>query len=893
MPAGEDRQSLIGRQCLHYLVVERLGAGGMGVVFKAVDQKLGRNVALKFLPPYLNSDETLKHRLLQEAKAASALDHQNVGTVYGIEELEDGQMFIVMAYYEGETLADKIRQRAVPQSLAVFYACQVLEGLAEAHAKGVVHRDIKPSNILVTRQGVAKILDFGLAKIAGATAFTQTGTTLGTAAYMSPEQARGREAGQRSDLWSVGVVLYEILAGKLPFPGASVHSMMYAVIHEPPQPMEVSVAPDLDRIIQRALEKNPAERYPRAEEMLHDLQTVAAGIPLDSATRTLVVPSGTWSSGALAQSAPQTGHNIAGPASVPLERRRRWLIAAALVPILAAAALIIPSVRATAWTLFTGKLFKPSIRRVAVLPFRNIGDDPSTAALCDGLQAILTSRLASLQNSQDPIWVIPAGEVRRRKVTNARDAHNELQAGLAVDGTVMKAGQRLQLTVNLVDAASLRTIGSAVLSDPTGDFSSLEDQAIKRVAELLAVKTNANDKTVKASATVPAAYESYVKGVGFMGRFDKPESLDSAIAEFRNAIKTDPRFALAYAGLGEASRLKYRIDKDPKWLDSALENTKRAIDLNDQLAPAYVTLGRLHDANGQPELAVQEFQTALKLDPRNPDANLGLASTYERVGRMKEAEELFKQAVDLRPDFWDGHNRLAAFYARQGRYKDAEAEYRRAVQLAPDNALLIGNFGVLLYNMQNRAEARKMHEKSLSLMPTYSTYSNLGTLEFEDGHYAEAARMYEQALKMNDRDYHVWANLAGAYNWSSGWDAKARGTLERAAELAEKQRQARPNDAQVLADLATYHAKLGHSDQAMERLRQAKALAPDDVDVLFWTSEAYEEMGLHNEALAGLEKACKLGLAIDRIKRDPEFRQLQKNDRFISMTRKLEKPLTK
>jgi tetratricopeptide (TPR) repeat protein len=290
-----------------------------------------------------------------------------------------------------------------------------------------------------------------------------------------------------------------------------------------------------------------------------------------------------------------------------------------------------------------------------------------------------------------------------------------LGATLVVDGTVMRSGQGMQMTLNLVNAVTLTTVTSAILKDPAGDVAALEDGAVQRVASLLSVRAGPGETA--RGGTNPAAYESYVKGTGYLTRYDRPANLDSAISEFEKAIQTDPRFALAYSALGEASRLKSRINKDPKWLKSALDHSKQALQLNDQLAPAYVTLGRLHDSGGEMQLAIQELDTALKLDPRNADANLALAAAYEHAGRPKDAEALFRKGVDLRPEYWGGYSELALFYERQGRYREAEAEFRIAIRYAPDNAILIGNFGVLLDNAQKRDEARAMYEKSISLSP--------------------------------------------------------------------------------------------------------------------------------------------------------------------------------
>ena len=850
---------------LRYRITARLGAGGMGVVCKALDEKLERYVALKFLPPYIGSDQNLKQRLLQEAKAASALDHPNVGTIFGIEETGDGEIFIVMACYEGETIADRLQRGPLPVNTALFHTVQVLRGLAAAHAKSIVHRDIKPSNLFVTADGLVKILDFGLAKTAEAVHLTTEGTAVGTAAFMSPEQALGREAGPRSDLWSVGIVLYEMLSGRLPFTGATQMTMLYQIAHEPPRPLDDTVPADLRRILDRALSKDIAQRYQTAEEMLRDSQAALSGVPVDSETRTLVLDTSSLRAASQTAAAP--------PPARP--QRKRWggvaLVAAILLGAFAG--------QGPLRSILPARWFGPSVRRLAVLPFRNIGNDPANAALCDGLEEILTSRLAGAQDRNNGLVVIPAGEIRRRNIASAADAWKQLGATVVVEGTVMRAGQGLKMTINVVDAEKLSSINSAVLSDPIGDFTALGDGAAGRVAEMLSVRAGNSQR----SNTTPAASEFYVKATGYLVRYDKPENLDKAITEFENATKQDPRFALAFAGLAEACRLKYRIDKDPKWLQSATENAKQAVALDNQLAPAYITLGRLYDGAGQKDLAIQELNTALRLDPLNADATLSLGTAFEHAGRIRDAEALFKKAVNLRPDYWDGYSRLAAFYTKQGRYAEAEAQYRKAIANAPDNAILFGNFGVLLYNMQKRDEARAMYQKSIDISPTYPSYSNLGELDMEDGRYTEAAQLFEKALKLNDRDYHVWTNLAVAYEHSSGWDAKARGTLEHAAELAEDIRKQRPQDSGVLADLATYYGKLGRKDAALQRLRQALALSPGDVDVLFWTSEAYEEMGMRDEALAGLQSAFRKGLGADRVEHDPEFKRLLSDARYVAM----------
>ena len=275
--------SRVGQTVSHYRILEKLGEGGMGVVYKAQDLRLERLVALKFLPPHISPDEEEKIRFIREAKAASALDHPNVGTIHEIADAPDGQMFIVMAYYQGETLKQRIERGPLPVKEAVDIAAQIALGLAKAHSQGIVHRDIKPGNVMVTKDGLVKIIDFGLAKLGGLTKITQTHTTMGTVAYISPEQARGEEVDQRSDVWSLGVVLYEMLTGQLPFPGARSEAIIHAILTAKPKPLRqlrADVPLEIERIVSRSLDKDLKSRYASAAEVLKDLTEYQSSLDL-------------------------------------------------------------------------------------------------------------------------------------------------------------------------------------------------------------------------------------------------------------------------------------------------------------------------------------------------------------------------------------------------------------------------------------------------------------------------------------------------------------------------------------------------------------------------------------------------------------------------------------
>jgi serine/threonine-protein kinase len=864
------RDPISGRRIGNYEVIGKLGAGGMGVVYKAIDTRLNRTVALKFLPPQFSDTDMQRERFLQEARAASALDHPNIGAIYAIEEDADGQLFIVMAYYAGETLAERLRRGPMPAVQAVNVAAQVTEGLSEAHARQVVHRDIKPSNIIITGQGVVKIVDFGLAKLASSPSLTAAGTTVGTAAYMAPEQAAGR-GDYRADIWSVGVVLYEMLCGRLPFEGDSVPALMIAAMQTEPAPL-LRVAPGLERIVLKALAKNPEERYQSAAELGDELR----GLQLKEAdassapTQSMVIPEG----------GPPTQGGLVTAVLPPTPRWNRRKLILALAPallVLALLALLIPGVRRG-----LRGLSGPRERHVAVLPFTNIGNDPGSAALCDGLLETLTGKLTSLEHVGGSLWVVPASEVRRRNIASPTDAQHQFAVNLVVTGSVQRTGSGVRMVIGLVDTAHLRQIASQVLDDAGGDFAALQDKAVAQLAELLAVEQNPQAPR-RERAIAPRTYEAYLRGLGYLQRYDKPGNLENGIGEFESAVNADPQFALAHAGLGEGYWLKFRVTQDPMWIQRALDSCRRAIDIDGQLAPVHVMLGRIQDGTGQRDLAVTHFQRALELDPRNAEAIAGMAKSYEAMGRLAEAEATFKRAIAVRPDYWDGVNTLGSFYYRQARYKDAEAQFRRVIELTPDNSAAYSNLGVALAKMDDAAGAQAMYQKSIALSPTYAAYTNLANLYLADGKYALAAETYRRALSLNDKDYRQWGSLGRALRLANGWSPEVQSLYEKAAAMAEQSLKAQPADGRGWGLLALYEVQLGRKDKGLEHLNQSLFKAPEDVDALELAGEIYERLGMRSQALHWLQEALKRGYPGAKLKRNPDLAELRKDPAFQSI----------
>ena len=862
----------------------------MGVVYRALDLKLERTVALKFLPEHLVSTAEDKDRFLREARTASSLDHANIGVIHGIEEYQ-GRSFIVMAYYEGETLARKLLRGPLPVPEAVNIATQIVEGLAAAHAGAVVHRDIKPSNVIVTQRGVVKVVDFGLAQLASSsTGSTQSMSTAGTIGYMSPEQTTGQHLDQRTDIWAVGVVLAEMLTGKNPFQRESAAATIFAILNEAPH-LTDDVPLDLLRIIYRTLSKDPATRYPHCREMLADLLEARAYLDPNAAPSNAAPPSVTPKTGThpvaaarpstltakeLRKQIEQASRPMWGPTAAPAWQR--WLAGAGVAAIVLALMSFLPPVRDRLSTWFGH-----TEDHIAVLPFENVGNDPANEAVSAGLMDSLASRLTNLEVGKQSLWVVPTSEVRRLKVVDPPSALRELGATVAIEGSLRRDGQTIHMTVNLINTRNLRQIGSFMLEDRAGDFSTLEDEAVARVAKLMRIEVTPEMLRTMGGAVSAGAYESYLKALGYTQRYDKPGNLDLAINALDDAVKTDPRFALGYAQLGEAYRLKYQLDKNSKWIDEALANCNKAVALDDRLPAVYATLGNIHRSTGKYDLALGEYQRALQLDPHSADAQIGLARSYDSAGRSADAEAAYRRAVALQPDSWMGYNSFAAFLYNHQRYSESIEQYKHAIQLTPDNAALYLNLGAVYSSMGERhyAESEQMYRKSISLAPSYAAYANLGYLYLQEQKYAEAADAEQKALEMSDSDYLVWGNLAYAYEGLKDKD-KAGRARDRELALLEQAAQATPRDALVQANLGLLYAKKKASEKALPHLQSALALSPDDAEVLEDVGEAYEDIGDRDQAIKYLEKSLQKGYNFADLKSIPDLQGLLSDPRFHS-----------
>jgi serine/threonine-protein kinase len=892
---------MIGETIAHYRITEKLGAGGMGVVYKAQDLQLERFVALKFLPQDLDLSGKDRERFLREARSASALDHPNIGVIHGIEKTDDARMFIVMAYYEGQTLSKRMNSGTLTLRQAMDWACQIASGLAAAHARNIVHRDIKPSNIIITKDNSARIVDFGLARVVTTTSATMTGGVIGTLPYMSPEQILGEQVDRRCDVWALSVLLVQMVTGSHPFARESTTAIQFAILNQPPAAIDALPAL-LQPIALHGMAKDVAHRYPDAKEMLADLESAKAqfsssGVALDEPTLTMSGSSPQLSS-ALKEviSHASTPRWQAGTAAAQAmaeqtasakksKRVAQIFVAVLAVVALAASSLLIPGIRQRAAALLSGTA---GAKHVAVLPFDNIGNDPANEAVAEGLMDSLTSKLSNLDAQQQSLWVVPASVVRSRKISDPAAAAKDLGANLVVQGSIRRDAKNVELTVNLIDAKDMRQLGSAAFDDATGDLAGLQDQAVARLARLMNINVTVEMLRTTGGRAAPAAYELYLKALGLMQRYDKPGNLDQAVAALNEAVKTDPQFALGFASLGETYRLKYIIDVNPKWIETASSYCAQAIKLDDHLPSTFVTLGRIHDASGKYDLAVQEFQHALRLDSRNADAIGGLALAQEKAGRLDEAEKALQRAIALKPDYWDGYNSLALFYDRHNRFDEAIGQLQHAAELTPDNAQVLLNLGAVYSDTGDAryfAAAEAALKKSIELGPTYPAYANLGYLYSLQGRYPDAAAMTEKALQLNDKNYMVWRNLAEDYGWS-GQLEKVAAAHRKELELLQRDSELRPQDAQLIAEMASLYAEFKERDKATTFIKKALALAPADATVLTAAASTAESLGNRAEAIRYAKEAIGNGYTIDDLKRNFALREIANDSAFQAPVKK-------
>jgi len=851
----------------HYRILEQIGAGGMGVVYRAHDLQLDRDVAVKVLPSGTLSDSDARSRFRKEALALARLNHPNIATVheFGTQDQVD---FLVTEYIAGITLDSKLAGGALSHQEALNLGIQLLQGLEAAHEKGIVHRDLKPGNLRLTPKGQLKILDFGLAKIScSVNAATLTHDLSGekflsgTLPYMSPEQLRGQPVDERSDIWAAGAVLYEMVTGCRPFPEKHSPQLIDDILHQPikpPSSLNSRVAPGLESIILKALDKDPELRYQSARELRVDLSR------LQSPT-----------SGSAAQPITTTRTTI--------RSKRTGIVVAASLVFAILAALV-----GLAWR--SQHRSRPTAPRIlAVFPFRSLSQDDATNALGRGLADTLTAQLAEASN-RDRLQLVSTREMEAEGINTSEGARREFGVDLILEGSLQQAGSQLRVNCSLIDAHTNRQIGGRSVTAASADIFGLEDQVVTEALNILSLEVTPakRDALRNHPDTKPEAYQHYLRGVGYLQEYHKPENVQSAIAEFGLALQIDPNYGRAYAGTGEAYWLGFEeSNRTNGWIAKAAENCRKALSISPDIAEGHSCLGEVYNSQGEYQRAVEEFKRAVALDSSRDNAFRGLADAYEKLGDGAAAESTYQKAIALRPRYWAGYNSLGGFYFRQSRYPEALKMFERVVQLTPENFQGYSNLGALLIAQGQYSKSIDALERSIEIRPTLEAYSNLGGAYFAVRRFEEAAQMYQKGLTLDDRDSLIWGNLGDALYWTPGRRTEAAAAYRKAIYRAASKLQVNPRDATLLAFVATYNAMVGNKSAALSNLQHALDLAPKDAEVRFRAALVYNQLGDTEHTLSALEKAIAAGYPKSAIRDTPDFDHLRDNPRVQTLLKKL------
>jgi len=701
---------MIGKTISHYKILEKLGEGGMGIVYKAEDTKLKRTVALKFLPPGLTRDPKAKERFLHEAQAAAALEHQNICNIYEIDE-DESQIFIVMSCFNGQTLKEKIESGPLKIDDALKIAIQAAEGLHAAHEKGIVHRDIKSANIMVTEKGQVKIMDFGLAKLKGQTKITKEGSTLGTAAYMSPEQAQGIDVDHRTDIWSLGVVLYEMIAGQLPFKGEYEQAVVYSIMNEQPEPLtalRTGVPMELERIVNKTMAKEPSKRYQHADDFIVDIRKLKK------------------------QTEPEM---VISTKSTPIETPKKSPKIYFITGILILAAVIVVG----GYFFFKGKQAAriPVIESeeivetrwknsIAVLPFVDLSPHKDQEYFCDGMTDDIITKLTRIGE----LKVISRTSVLRYKNTtkDIKVIGKELGVGTILEGSIRKERDNIRVTAQLINIRNGFHLWADTFDRKLESVFDVQDEVSKSIAEALQVELSQETlKSQKAGRPKSIeAYEYILKGVHILDSryiiLYREEDFQAAIKMFKKALEIDPDYINAYSGLVYAYELHWEFTGETREdLDMLTNYAKKAYSLSPNSVLGIFNMAWVNFRQGSYEKAYQYFKRIQKVSQEISESKINHAIGYflSSQGLYRHAIKYFSREIELDPFFLYAQNWLGNCFAYLGEFEKAVIYYRKSLEISPNDVYSLGRCAKFLIMVEKYSEAEEVLARAEKIDPNY------------------------------------------------------------------------------------------------------------------------------------------------------------------------------
>ena len=807
----------------HYNILEKLGEGGMWVVYKAQDTKLDRIVALKFLPKHLLCDEEAKTRFAHEAKAASALDHQNIATIYEIDEVE-GECFISMAYIEGKSLKELIKEKTLSIEEILNISTQIAEGLNAAHKKGVIHRDVKSDNVMITPEGVAKITDFGLAKLKDVPGLTVSGTVLGTLEYMSPEQAQGLPLDSRSDIFSFGVVMYEMITGQMPFKGEHPAALIYSILTETPEPLarfKAGIPDKLQKIIDKALEKEIQTRYQHIDELLADLKRLQKDQDL-------------W-------------YKKEAETKLKLEESK-----------------------------------KPSI---AVMYLENMSgrmeDDYFVAGMTEDIITDLCSigGIRVLSRSD----VLPF----RGQQINIKETGKKLSVDFVLEGSVRKADNQLRINVQLIKTADGFHVWAERFDEELKNVFDLQAEVARKIARALRVKLQPSEiiQMEKKPTFSVQAYDYYLQGRDYYWKAGKKE-VEFAIKLYEKALEIDPDYALAYAGLADAYVYKYEAyyDRSLHILDEAEGASQKALKIDPESPEAHRSLGRVFMFKKMTEGAIKEFKEAIYLRPNFYEACRVLGWIYEELKNYEEAIRWARKALEIRPTDPEAFLLVGITYYDQQLYDLALEAFYKAVDVAPHYSTAFYYIGSTFLKLGKLDLALERFKKCIDTGCDPNVYVDLGWVYLLKKDYHNSLESFQKSIDSGYFEFIAFYFL-GLVHQQLNNNQKAEECYQKAIQLCSDKIKSDPKNPYLHSTLGLAYLALGEKDKGEEAMKISKELAEGNGAILYDLARFYALRLEEEKACGFLKQALKLPLSPSKfeVRLDPHFKNLQKSSSFVEL----------
>ena len=833
---------MIGKTISHYRILEKLGEGGMGVVYKTEDTKLKRTVALKFLTPQALGSQEDKTRFFTEAQAAASLDHPNICTIHEIDQAE-GQTFIAMAYVQGQNLKDRIESGPLRLTEALAIALQVAEGLQEAHEKGIVHRDIKSANIMLTEKGQTKIMDFGLAKLAGGAQITTTETTMGTAAYMSPEQAKGEVVDRRTDIWSLGVLIYEMTVGQRPFKGDYDQAVVYSILNEEPVPitaLRTGVPVELEMIVNKALAKSPDQRYQHADELIVDLRRVQMELTPDTTTSS------------------KTAFRV------PARKRPKPFLVVGIISLIAL-------VLITSY-LFFGVKQRPMMlgvemiavaewqNSIAVLPFRDLSPKKDQEYFCDGMTEAIIGKLTGLKD----LKIISMTSAMRYKSPDRdiKKIGDELGVSAILEGSIQKEDKRIRVNAQLINVADDAHLWSQTYDRELKSIFAIQDDISQAIVDVMKIKLLGKDKStfVRRYTDNLEAYNAYVQG-RFLWNKRTEEHLMKAIEYFKKAIQLDSNYALAYAGLADAYSVLPSNVGTPleEVLPKAKEAALKALKLDDKLAEAHASLGLIlgmESGYKETEDAEKEFVRAIELNPGYAYAHYWYSIMLDNTGKKKQGLKELEIAYELNPLSVVILTNLASKKGTYGDTLKAKELFERAIEIEPQRTVTYTVYVVFLRSIKQAEEAIQVLTKTVQADSAYLTtyYNQLAYIYNEMGDLDKAIEAANKLIQLAPEEANSYDTRGDIY--------ALNGKLELAIKNYEKAVEKDPNFATSSHKLTQAYLFSREYPKAEEMIKKAMTSENEHIRTTARTVSAFIPIfqGKFEQALSVLDE----GIQADR-----------------------------